>query len=107
MATFRIGICSRAQARRLNAELEAARAFGAAFTVSAFGGVFGAAILAVSLPIILPVILAFGSPELFMLGVLGLTMVGALSGGSMLKGLTVATVMISIFFAFAGRGRRA
>jgi putative tricarboxylic transport membrane protein len=69
---------------------QAARAFGAAFTVSAFGGVFGAVILAVSLPIILPVILAFGSPELFMLGVLGLTMVGALSGGSMLKGLTVA-----------------
>ena len=73
---------------------QAARAFGAAFTVSAFGGVFGAVILAVSLPIILPVILAFGSPELFMLGVLGLTMVGALSGGSMLKGLTVALLGI-------------
>ena len=73
---------------------QAARAFGAAFTVSAFGGVFGAVILAVSLPIILPIILAFGSPELFMLGVLGLTMVGALSGGSMLKGLTVALLGI-------------
>ena len=68
----------------------AARAFGAAFTVSAFGGVFGALILAVSLPIILPVILAFGSPELFMIGMLGLAMVGSLSGGSILKGLTVA-----------------
>ncbi|MEK9679964.1 MAG: tripartite tricarboxylate transporter permease, partial [Rhodospirillaceae bacterium] len=44
----------------------------------------------VSLPIILPIITNFASPELFMLGVLGLTMVGALSGGSMLKGLTVA-----------------
>ena len=69
---------------------QAARAFGAAFTVSAFGGVFGAIVLAVSLPIILPIITNFASPELFMLGVLGLTMVGALSGGSMLKGLTVA-----------------
>ena len=69
---------------------QASRAFGAAFTVSAFGGVFGAAVLAISLPIILPVIFAFGSPELFMLGLLGLTMVGVLSGGSMLKGLTVA-----------------
>jgi len=68
----------------------AARAFGAAFTVSAFGGVFGALVLAVSLPIILPVILAFGSPELFMIGMLGLAMVGSLSGGSILKGLTVA-----------------
>jgi putative tricarboxylic transport membrane protein len=69
---------------------KAARAFGAAFTVSAFGGVFGGLILAVSLPIVLPVILAFGSPELFMLGILGLSMVGSLSGGSALKGLTIA-----------------
>lgn len=69
---------------------QAARAFGAAFTVSAFGGVFGALILAVSLPIILPVILSFNSPELFMLGLLGLAMVGSLSGGSVLKGLAVA-----------------
>ena len=69
---------------------KAARAFGAAFTVSAFGGIFGALILAVSLPIILPIILSFNSPELFMLGVLGLSMVGSLSGGSVIKGLTVA-----------------
>jgi putative tricarboxylic transport membrane protein len=69
---------------------KAARAFGAAFTVSAFGGVFGALILAASLPLILPIILSFGNPELFMLGVLGLAMVGSLSGGSVLKGLAVA-----------------
>jgi len=68
----------------------AARAFGAAFTVSAFGGVFGAFVLAASLPIILPVILAFTSPELFMLAVLGLAMVGSLAGGSVLKGCTIA-----------------
>jgi len=69
---------------------QAARAFGAAFTVSAFGGVFGALMLAISLPLILPIIQVFGSPEIFMLGILGLTMVGSLSGGSILKGLTVA-----------------
>ncbi len=69
---------------------QAARAFGAAFTVSAFGGVFGALVLAVSLPLVLPIIIAFGSPELFMLGMLGLAMVGSLSGGSILKGLIVA-----------------
>ncbi len=71
---------------------QAARACGAAFTVSAFGGIFGAMILAVSLPLILPIILAFNSPELFMLGVLGLTMVGSLSGRSILKGLVVAVL---------------
>ncbi|MGI9351826.1 MAG: tripartite tricarboxylate transporter permease [Rhizobiaceae bacterium] len=70
---------------------QAERAFGAAFTVSAFGGVVGALIMAASLPILLPMILAFGVPEFFFLGVLGLTMVGALAGGSILKGLTIAT----------------
>jgi TctA family transporter len=69
---------------------EAQRAFGAAFTVSAFGGVFGALILAASLPLVLPIILAFGNPEVFALGILGLSMVGSLSGNSISKGLIVA-----------------
>ncbi len=71
---------------------EAPRAFGAAFAVSAFGGVFGAFALAISLPIIQPLIFAFGSPEIFALALLGLTMVGALSGGSMVKGLAAAAM---------------
>ncbi|MCZ6593069.1 MAG: tripartite tricarboxylate transporter permease [Alphaproteobacteria bacterium] len=79
---------------------QAGRAFGAAFTVSAFGGVFGAIILAVSLPIIAPLILAFRSPELFMLGMLGLTMVGTLSGSSVLKGLIAA--MFGLMLGFVG-----
>ena len=69
---------------------QAARAFGAAYTVSAFGGVFGAVLMAASLPFILPIIFAFGLPEFLMLGLLGLTMVGVLSGGSIGKGLIVA-----------------
>ena len=71
---------------------EAPRAFGAAFAVSAYGGVFGAVALAISLPIVQPLILAFGSPEIFALALLGLTMVGALSGGSMVKGLAAAAM---------------
>jgi TctA family transporter len=71
---------------------QAGRALGAAFTVSAFGGIFGALVLALSLPLIKPIIQSFSSPEIFMLGVLGLTMVGALSGGSVLKGLAVAAL---------------
>lgn len=67
----------------------AGRAFGAAYTVSALGGVFGALLMAASLPFILPVIFAFGIPEFLMLGLLGLTMVGVLSGNSIAKGLTV------------------
>lgn len=79
---------------------QAGRAFGAAFTVSAFGGIFGAIILAISLPIIAPLILAFRSPELFMLGMLGLTMVGTLSGSSVLKGLLAA--MLGLMLGFIG-----
>ncbi|MDE0345913.1 MAG: tripartite tricarboxylate transporter permease, partial [Boseongicola sp.] len=69
---------------------QASRAFGAAFTVSAVGGVLGALVLAFSIPIVRPLILSFASPEFFMLGLLALTMVGALSGSSILKGLIAA-----------------
>ena len=75
---------------------EARRAFGAAYTVSAFGGVFGAFIMALSMPFILPIILKFGRPELFALGILGLIMVGSLSGGSILKGLLAALLGLMI-----------
>ncbi|MBT5031728.1 MAG: tripartite tricarboxylate transporter permease, partial [Proteobacteria bacterium] len=79
---------------------EAARALGASFTASAIGGVCGAAALGISLPLILPVILAFESPEQFMLGMLGLAMVGSLSGQSMMKG--VAAAMFGLFLATIG-----
>ena len=71
---------------------EAARAFGAAFTVSAIGGVLGAIFLGLSIPLVRPLVLSFASPEFFLLGVLGLTLVGSLSGGSIVKGLIVATL---------------
>lgn len=71
---------------------EAARALGAAFTVSMVGGVIGGLILAISLPIILPVILAFGVAEFFMLALLGLSMVGMIAGNSLLKGLGAALI---------------
>ena len=69
---------------------EAMRALGAAYTASAIGGVLGALSLAVSIPLIKPIIMAFGPPEFFMLGALGLTYVGALSGRSMSKGVIAA-----------------
>lgn len=71
---------------------EAARALGAAYTVSAIGGVLSAIVLALSIPIIQPLVLAFASPEFFMLALLGLTMVGAVSGNSMVKGLASAAL---------------
>ncbi|MBI76408.1 MAG: tricarboxylate transporter [Rhodospirillaceae bacterium] len=75
---------------------EADRAFGAAFTVSALGGVLGAVALAVSIPIVKPLIFSFAKPEFFALGVLGLTMIGSLSGGNMVKGLFAALIGLLI-----------
>lgn len=66
---------------------EAARALGAGFTASMIGGVFGAFALSLSLPIARPLVLALGSPEFFMLTLLGITMVGVLSGRRTLKGI--------------------
>ena len=71
---------------------EAARAFGAAFTCSAIGGVLGGLFMGLSIPIVQPLVLSFAKPELFMLGLLGLTMVGSLSGRSVLKGMTAAGI---------------
>ena len=66
---------------------QAARALSAAFTSSLFGGLFGAIVLTGFVLIARPLILAFGSAELFMLSLLGLSMVGVLAGRSMVKGL--------------------
>jgi putative tricarboxylic transport membrane protein len=75
---------------------EGARALGAAFTTSAFGGVFGAFVLALSLPLIKPIIQSVGSPEIFMLGLLGLTMVSSVSGNSITKGMAAALLGLLI-----------
>jgi TctA family transporter len=66
---------------------QAARALSAAFVSSLFGGVFGAAVLTGFVLVARPLILAFGSAELFMLSLLGLSMVAVLSGRSLQKGL--------------------
>lgn len=67
---------------------QAARALSAAFSASLFGGLFGALVLTAFVLIARPVILAFGSAELFMLTLLGLSMVGVLAGNSLIKGMS-------------------
>src|SRR5512147_460467 len=59
---------------------EAGRALGAALMSSLVGALIGAAFLAVSVPIVRPLVLAFGSPEMFMVILLGLTCIATLSG---------------------------
>lgn len=59
---------------------EAGRALGAALMSSLVGAVVGAGVLAISVPIVRPLVLAFGSPEMFMVIILGLTCISTLSG---------------------------
>jgi putative tricarboxylic transport membrane protein len=66
---------------------EAGRALGAAITSSLFGALFGAVVLALAIPVVRPLVLTFGSPEFFMLALLGITFVASLSGEAVLKGL--------------------
>ncbi len=66
---------------------EAARALSASFLASMIGGLVGAVILTGAVQVARPLILALGTPELFMLALLGLSMVGVLAGKSFAKGL--------------------
>lgn len=66
---------------------QASRALGAAFSSSLLGGLFGAIILTFFVQIARPMILLFGSAELFMLAIFGLSVVGSLSGKSLVKGV--------------------
>jgi TctA family transporter len=69
---------------------EGGRALGAVLFSSLLGSLFGAAVLAAAVPIIRPVVLALGAPEFFVLTMLGLTFVVALSGRQVLKGFLMA-----------------
>lgn len=71
---------------------EAGRALGAALTSSMIGALVGAFTLAAIIPIVRPVVLSFGSPEFFMMTLLGITFVATLSGGNPLKGLIAASL---------------
>lgn len=68
----------------------AKEALGAAFTASALGGVFGAFALLAILGFARPLLLAMASPELFMLTILGLSLVGVLSRKAPALGLLSA-----------------
>ncbi|MFT5440090.1 MAG: TctA family transporter [Alphaproteobacteria bacterium] len=77
---------------------EAARALSAAFTSSAIGGVIGAMVLFAAIPILRPLVLLLGPPEFFMLVMVGIAMVGSLSGKAPVKGIIAGAfgLMISM-----------
>jgi TctA family transporter len=59
---------------------EAGRALGAALMSSLLGALIGAIALALAVPIVRPLVLTFGSPELFMLSLIGISCITSLSG---------------------------
>jgi TctA family transporter len=69
---------------------KAARALSAAFTSSLFGGLLGAAFLTVFILAARPIVLLFKTPELLMITIFGLSMVGILAGRVALKGIVAA-----------------
>jgi len=71
---------------------QAARALSAAFLSSLIGGFIGVLALTLSIPIARPLVLTFGSPELFMLCLLGLGFAAFLSGEAPLKGIVSAAL---------------
>lgn len=76
-------------------------ALGASFTASMVGGLIGALALFLVLPVARPLIIGVGSPELFMLTLFGLSMVGILAGRtSPVK--AVAVGLIGMLFSTVG-----
>lgn len=69
---------------------KAARALSAAFASSLFGGLVGAAFLTIFILVARPVVLLFKSPELLMVSIFGLSMVGILAGRVAIKGVCAA-----------------
>jgi len=75
---------------------EGARALGAAFTASLFGGLFGAVVLTGAIYVAKPLILSVGFGEQMLLIFLALTMVGMLTGVSPLKGIVTCGIGLMI-----------
>jgi putative tricarboxylic transport membrane protein len=86
---------------------EAARALGAALMSSLVGAVIGAAALAISIPIVRPLVLTFGSPELFMITIVGIACITSLSGlgpAAQVKGIAMG--LLGLLLATIGQERQ-
>lgn len=66
---------------------QAGRALGAAFSSDILGSLAGCIVFVVCIPLIQLIIGSLGAPEFFMLGIVGVSMVGALSGQSVMRGV--------------------
>ena len=79
---------------------KAGRALGSAQTASVLGAIFGGFVLAILIPVARPIILSFGSPEMFMMSILGISFVAILGRGSAIKSFIAGS--FGILIAFVG-----
>lgn len=77
---------------------QAGRAIGAAIMSSGMGGVLGVFLSMGMIPLALALVLAFRSPEMFFLVLLGISVIATLGKGSMVKGLISGFLGITISF---------
>lgn len=77
---------------------KAGQALGCGFMASMLGGIFGGIVLATFLPIAIPIILAFGSPEYFMLAIMGISFVAVLGRGSIPRALIAGALGLLLSF---------
>lgn len=79
---------------------KAGEALGISLTSGLYGGLFGLAVLVLATESLARVALAFTPAAYFSLGILGLSVIAGLSGGSMLRGVIAAC--IGLMLAFVG-----
>jgi putative tricarboxylic transport membrane protein len=79
---------------------EVGMAFGAALSASALGAIIGIVPLIFLVPFAKPLVLSIQSPEIFVLTVIGVTIIASVSGKSLLKGLVAG----GLGFTFAAFG---
>ncbi len=87
----------------------AGEAMGAQLAASGIGGIIGALVLALLIPVLRPIAMTFGSPEIFMLIVFGLTFLVVVSRESISKGFAAAFMGLLVgtvgLDTFSGAGR--
>ncbi|NYS24267.1 tripartite tricarboxylate transporter permease [Rhodobacteraceae bacterium 2376] len=66
---------------------EGVTAIAVSATASGIGSILGGILLILIAPLLMQLVMLFGSPEFFMLGVVGLAVIVSISRGSLLKGL--------------------
>lgn len=88
------------EGHQLTRKGKGAFSLGAVYAVSAIGGLVGAVCLLLAIPFLKPFILEMGFAEIAVLALFGIAMVGVLSSGAMVKGLTSGA--LGIFFGTVG-----